>query len=337
MGLGKIKDVAKREENLIELIKSDPKYKNVEWTPARLEQLKKTAHDIVVGSDQHDPKVKLQKVEFGDVMKRGWDAVKQGNDKEIDKYSDLVAESMRQSGQPQWEVVTFVGGLRYGGHVVAGVVHAYDATVDFGKSLFRSSAENQVNDLLKSVNAKGWQNSATADGKKIFDLDGDGKISLDEITKVFNAHGIATEDFAKVLDTDGKNGITGAELSTRMQKIANEERAKDMPVTGETLKRFVDAANKAGYANVKTADGKAIFDRDGNGKVDENELAAMLDKYKFTEHSMDVNGNGLTANEVGIALQKVTQQERAKYEAEHPHQAPHTPATAKQPPKGMQH
>lgn len=87
----------------------------------------------------------------------------------------------------------------------------------------RDKFDNEIKDLTDAMTAKGWARYRSADGSRTFDLDGDGRLELEEIKAVLKANGVTT---LEQMDSNKDGELTRDELVRAMTPIVEKEGAK---------------------------------------------------------------------------------------------------------------
>lgn len=135
------------------------------------------------------------------------------------QWSDTNVRRLDRNGDGQLTAQEIAYALRHGSQAVA-EMQRYNQQQAAAQR--RVAFDRELQTTLGTVNATNWDHLVSADGKRTFDRNRDGNISLDELKDALRRAGVT--DFRQI--GDGNNDITGAELTQVMQRLQRLERAR---------------------------------------------------------------------------------------------------------------
>lgn len=161
-----------------------------------------------------------------------------------------------------------------------------------------STMSNQLREQMDAFNKKelGWTKITDGNGRRIFDADMSGKISLDEMKATLAKHGYKDLDS---LDKNSDGDLSQKELAAALDKIMAKERKEGIAKFEQSLEKLAEK----GWDNVKDKKtGKLLFDKDGDGKMEYGEVMKALNDAKINLAKYDVGHDGLSVAELSQAL-----------------------------------
>lgn len=142
-------------------------------------------------------------------------------------------------------------------------------------------------------------NKVSMYGGAILDIDGDGKIEKEELKARLKKLGLEN-----TLDRDGDGSLNGQELSIALNTVIAKEKAREQAQ--------LEVMNKEGFAKFKVGK-KSLFDLDGDGKIEVEELRNVLKAHGVTEQKLDLNQDGnISDGELRGAMRKIVKEEGAE-------------------------
>ena len=322
--------VEDREEDMIKLIKSQPKYKDHKWTEKEEQVLRTSAKEAIAGIDEG--KYKVQSVDLMKMFERGAGVVLHSDHKAIDQYANTINKAMKNSGYSQEFADNVTHSLAKIGHIAkaTGVTDAANVVNDVldktgakavavatknivvgSAKAVTNSVSNTWNDakvnwnkdddiekLLPQLKKSELMKAVTPNGKKLFTLTGDNDKDVENIKAVLEKAKVDLTDY----DRNKDGHISAAEFGSAARQAQKRLGAKEPANDHKTeVTKYLQ-----GFAQTFISDGKggrvSAFDMNHDGKVSVAEVTAMLKKANVNIDKYAGADGVLNAAEINQAI-----------------------------------